>query len=642
MRKVSLSITAFFITLLSFANEGDGEYAVSKIPDSLLKNANAVLRLEETRYDVKSTKNYVVYYHYVITVLNENGDRWGGFTEWYDKLQTIKNVEGGLFDADGNQLKKMKWKDLQDLSGTDDISLADDNRIKAHNFYCKTYPYTIEYFEEVEHTTTFHFPMWIPQGGEKLSVQKSVMEFMCPGDYKFRYKAFNYKEAPVLSNIKDKAVYTWSISNLPAIVKEPLQPMLHEITPAVIFGANEFEMGNYKGNMGTWKEYGKFQNLLNEGRDILPSSVKQIVHQLTDTISNVGAKIKVLYDMLQKNTRYISIQLGIGGWQPFDATYVAAKGYGDCKALSNYMKALLKEAGIKSCYTIIRAGRNEKYITSDFPSTQFNHIILCVPLQKDTMWLECTSQTLPAGYLSDFTSDRYALAIDENGGFLVRTPKYGIKENLQLRHIAATLDGEASLQIKSKASYGGLQQDQYHSLINGMSKDKVKEALHEELDFGTYEVNNFSYTENKSSLPFIEEQLEITVSRYAAITGKRLFIIPNIMTRHSRKLNADTARKFDLDLTFEYNDVDTVEINLPEGYTPESVPQDVAITSKFGKYNCAVKITGNKLFYYRNMEQYSGRFPASSYNELVQFYEKIYKADRNKVVMVKSEATKGF
>jgi hypothetical protein len=340
---------------------------------------------------------------------------------------------------------------------------------------------------------------------------------------------------------------------------------------------------------------------------------------------------------MQKNTRYISIQLGIGGWQPFDAKYVATKAYGDCKALTNYMYSLLKEAGINSSYTLIKSGRHANKVLADFPSQQFNHVILCVPLQKDTMWLECTSQTMPAGYLGDFTCDRYALLINEDGGTLVRTPKYAMKENLETRNIKATLDEDATLVVKAFTRYGGLQQDMYHGLINSLSKDKVKEYLHEELDFATYEVSKFDYKENKSSLPVVEESLDIIVSNYATITGKRLFIVPNVMTRTHRKLQADSTRKFDLELGFEYKDVDTVEINLPAGYTTESMPQDVSINSKFGKYNCSVRLLGTQLIYYRSMEHYGGRFPAKDYAELVKFYETIYKADRNKVVLVKNQ-----
>src|SRR5574342_1196313 len=105
--------------------------------------------------------------------------------------------------------------------------------------------------------------------------------------------------------------------------------------------------------MNSWQDFGKFIYALKQGRDELPPEIKQKVHELTDGIADTKEKINVLYGYMQKNTRYVSIQLGIGGWQPFDAKYVAKKGYGDCKALSNYMYSILKEAGIKSYYAVI-------------------------------------------------------------------------------------------------------------------------------------------------------------------------------------------------------------------------------------------------------------------------------------------------
>jgi hypothetical protein len=631
-------LVVFSITANSvFACNGDDDYAVSKISPLLRINANAVLRFEQITFEVISTKEAVEKNHYVITILNENGDDWAEFSEYYDKLREINSVEGFLYDANGKQLKKIKTKDLQDLSGVSDMSLMEDSRVKRHNFYYKVYPYTIEYDVEITYKNTLFFPGWFPQGDEKLSVEKSSYTIICPQEYQFRYKAYNYKGEPVTTIEKNKKITSWFASNMPAIVKESFAPKWHEITTTVLFGPSDFQVGDYKGNMVNWQDFGKFVYSLKQGRDQLPQNVKQDVHQIADGIADPQKKIQALYEYMQKNTRYISIQLGIGGWQPFDASYVATKGYGDCKALSNYMYSILKEAGISSNYTVIRAGRNAGYITDDFPSQQFNHVILSVPLKNDTMWLECTSQTLPAGYLSDFTSDRYALMIDENGGKLVRTPKYTMQDNLQVRKVKAILDNDATLSVKADTRYRAEQQDYLHQMIHYLAKDKIKEYLQKELDFATYDVVNFDYKEEKSSLPVLEETLDLSVSNYASITGKRLFIIPNVMSRTSRKLKTDEERKYDIVLNDEYTDIDSVEIEIPDGFELESLPSPASIESKYGKYSNSLKMSGNKIYYYRKMENYSGRFSAKEYSTLENFYDTIYKADRNRIVLVKKD-----
>jgi hypothetical protein len=232
------------------------------------------------------------------------------------------------------------------------------------------------------------------------------------------------------------------------------------------------------------------------------------------------------------------------------------------------------------------------------------------------------------------------LLIDENGGKLVRTPKLKMSENLQARKINGVLQDNGTLKIAAATRYTGMQQDHIHGMINALSKEKVKEYLQEQLDFSTYDINTFEYKEFKASLPAINESLDITVSNYATITGKRLFIMPNVMTRTSRKLSIDSTRKYDIQLGFEYKDVDSVEIELPKGYETEAMPKDVTINSQFGKYTSSVKLKDNKLYYYRSIEHNSGRFPAKQYKDLVEFYGAIYKADRSKVVLVKNEEAK--
>jgi hypothetical protein len=630
----------FFIVFLvsNLARAGEGDYAVSMIPSHLLKNANAVKRYEEKVFTIYKLDDATLYHKYAYTILNEKGDQFAKLIETYDKLSTIDFIDGTLYDAAGKKIKTLKKADIRDYSGSDEGSLADDNRLKAHNFYHKNYPYTVEYEVKIDFKHTMFFPNWIPVEDELMSVAYSQLKVVASPEYALRYKNINYPNPPTELSEKGKKIYLWELKNYTAIQDEYAMPPSYEVTPAVFLAPSKFYIQGYEGNMSDWLNFGKFREALLDGRDVLPDDIKLVVHQLTDTITSTKKKIEVLYKYMQRNTRYISIQLGIGGWQPFDADYVAKKKFGDCKALSNFMKSLLKEAGIKSYYTVIKAGAGRHDFIPDFSMNQFNHAILCAINDRDTTWLECTSQTKQPGYMGDFTGNRFALMITDDGGKLVKTPHYGVHENTQTRNVAATMNPEGTLSINAVTRYNAVQQDNLHEVINGLSKERVLEILKNEIDLPQFDLTKFEYKEaTENRLPSLSESLELVAPNYAQVSGKRLFIAPNLLTKMYRRLSVDTARKYPVQLNFAYADIDTVEIKIPAGYIPEALPSPVSVSGKFGNYTCSVKIEGDKIFYYRKLENFSGRFPAADYNELVKFREQVYKADRNKVVMVKKE-----
>jgi len=613
------------------------QYNVLLVPDSLRKNANVVVRYEERILEIKSPGKATEKERHVFTVLDESAADYGRYVTYYGRFNSINYVNCTLFDAFGKELKHMKKKDMLDRSVDDQMSLMLDQRAKECNFFYRTYPYTVDFEEEDDVDGILDFSDWMPLHDPSMSVQLSRYVIIAPKDYRIRYKTNNCGIKPVITENGGKTIYTWEIKNLPAISMESNAPPLSELVPNVMFAPSDFEAEGYKGNMDTWQDYGKFIYQLVKGRDVLPENIKAKVHELTDGLKDDRQKIYVLYDFLQKNTRYISIQLGIGGWQPFDATYVATKRYGDCKALSNYMVSLLKEAGIKAKYVEIMAGKNAPPMVEDFPSSQSNHVIACVPMLKDTIWLECTSQTKSPGFMGSFTGDRKAILIDEDGGHIVSTPKYTSEDNQRLRVVNAIVNAEGNLDARVNTKFIGIPEEDLHYYVSEASKDERDRHLNESLNLPTYEIDKSNYEEEKGRIPVMKEYLHVTSVGYASVTGKRLFIAPNLFNKTGLKYSPDSVRKYDIVYNLAFTDIDSVAIQVPGGYTTESMPQPVKLESKFGKYSCSVKVEGDKIYYTRLYEKNKSRFPASDYAELVKFQEQIYKADRTKIVLVKKE-----
>ena len=411
--------------------------------------------------------------------------------------------------------------------------------------------------------------------------------------------------------------------------------MLSRLLPSVLIGPDDFEYGGYKGNLSTWNNYGKYYAALYKGRDLLPDNIKAMVHQLTDALKNQQQKIEVLYNYLQQNTHYISIQLGIGGLQPFEAKFVAEKKYGDCKALSNYMVALLKEAGIRANYVVIYGGKTAPFVYDDFPRHYFNHVVACVPTAKDTTWLECTSQTESAGYAGTFTGNRKALLITEDGGQLVNTPVYKAGDNLQIRSVQAHIDEQGNLTAEVATHFTGVQQELQHNLVHNANAEEREKYLNQSLGLPTYKVEKIEYKETKKALPVIDELLKITSPGYATVTGRRLFIVPNIFNKEDR-LPVNLNRHLDIVFRSSYIDIDSVFIKVPQGFGIESLPKDVALKNKFGSYSISFKVFENTITMIRNRRQDEAVFSAADYVALVEFFDTMAKADRSKMVLVKN------
>jgi Domain of Unknown Function with PDB structure (DUF3857) len=565
---------------------GDEDFAVSKIPKELLKNANAVVRMSHTEINIVSAGEITMTEQYAITILNEKGKEYGWLVQRYDKFKTVTSVHGWLYDKDGSEADKMKKSGVSDVAANSESSFFDEDRYKFYRFDYNEYPYTVVYEVEKKFATSFYLPDWTPQPAYDWVVMESDIVVTYPKDFALRYRAKHFKNEPVLTHEAEQNKLSLSVSNLPAREKPDNFSAEHR-TPELELAADQIVLGEKQGNVATWGDFGKFFYELNENRDALPDATKKIVHQLTDTCKSVFSKISKLHVYLQKNTRYVNITLGIGGQQTHDATYVAEKGYGDCKALSNYMKALLKEAGVTSYQALIYGGYDGVAMDPDFTHNAFNHVILCVPATRDTVWIDCTSKTDPAGYLSGFTNSRYALLLTPSGGVVVRTPDNSAK-NMLTRKAVITVDDKDQLQGIIDAAYGGYWWEHEFGKTDDV-KSKVDDYMNTKYSIPTYRVQEYK-TEavTRGYVPVLNEHVVLSGSCSVARNGNRILLSPRVFTSGIQSPSSFEARTDSFRISQSYRVIDTIVYNFSEALTLENTPRDVSFDFPFAKFQSKV------------------------------------------------------
>jgi hypothetical protein len=629
---LNLFLKVFLTSILNMVAPS-ARYQVSAIPEELTRNADAVLRQDEVVFTVKDQRNATQKVHYAITILNNNAARYSTLVIPYDKFTKVTNIKGTLYNKEGVIIKNLKNNEIQDIGGISGISLIEDTRVKAARFTNASYPVTVEFEYEINFAGLLFYPTWHPQSDYRLAVEQSSFQVTIPAGQVLRYKPVNCPEPEKIKAGKADT-YSWTIKQVKAQEKMPWQPSLSELTTRVYTAPTTFEIDGFSGNMTTWKDFGLWINKLNKDRDKLPEPTIARLKALTASAPDDPSKVQILYQYLQDNTRYVSIQLGIGGWRPFEASFVDSKGYGDCKALSNYMGAMLRAVGINSFYTLIIGGQDKADLQTDFPSNQFNHAVLCVPLKQDTIWLECTSQTEAMGYAGSFTGNRHALLITPEGGKVVKMPVYSGKDNTVFRKAKVRLEADGNAIAELETIYSGLEQDEL-ALVSVAGAPDQQSWFYQNVRLPNYSIKNLQYSRIKEKIPKVTEKATLVINKCGTASSKRMFITPNLFNKNTFVFPEDKTRNNDIIQDHASYSSDTLIFALPAGgFHPEALPEQQFIKSAFGEYTSLVKFDGQQLIYIRTLKTEKGRYPGTLYNELREFYQKITAADRAQVVLV--------
>ncbi len=608
------------------------DYSVLFLPKHLSENSNSVVIEELIEVDVTKIAKMTTKKRRVVTVLNKLGNNKVELYEYYNPNSKVKKINASIYDASGKEIGRFKKRNFIDVGRTGTNMYA-DSRMLYLNYTPTSYPYTVVFESEVESGDTGFMKSWVPVNGYAESIQKSEFRIKFDPDNKPKYKTQNLEGYNItIEDNPDEIIF--SAADLPAFKYEEHSPIGSKIFPVIRVALDKFYYKGIQGFAKDWKEFGSWMesDLLSDVRDLPESTLKKVRDLVAQETTNEG-KARLIYQYVQEKVRYISIQIGIGGWKPMPATEVDNLSYGDCKALTNYTKTLLDAVGVPSYYTILY-GHSQKWdIMEEFASLQGNHMILGIPDGDKITWLECTSQDTPYGYIGSFTGDRKALIITPEGGKIVHTQVYDATESTQENIARVRLDANGNVTAEFSSVSRGIQYEDKYPLL----KKKVGEVdTYYKKRWGYingFSIEDLKFRNDKQTIAF-SEQMRMKIPGYAARIGNDYLFCPNIFNQSSYIPPRIEDRKQNLYLNNGYMDIDSILVEIPENFVIDALPEPTLVETKFGKYEIVFAETAeNNLHYTRKIQIEKGEFPPSEYENYREFLRDIARLDKTRILI---------
>jgi transglutaminase-like putative cysteine protease len=603
-------------------------------------NGDGVVLSHKSTMEISSLNSARFTYQKTVLVKNKNGKREGYFYVTENKYCKCKKISGKILDLGGKTLRKLKDEDIEETGLSPGYVLYQDDKHKVVTLDWHSYPYIVEYEYELDLNTLFFWTSsysWFPQ--ENIPVLESIYELVLKNDIKYYTHLKGIDIIPERQPSSKYSTLTWSLKNIPAMEKEDWMPPEEKIQKALWFTPSEFKLGNFNGSCDSWDSFAKWYIEMAKDQYALDEELSEKIADLTKEIKDPKDKINILYQFLQNNTRYVAIYLGIGGWQPELAKSVYINKYGDCKALSTLMISMLENSDI-TAYPVLIKTRDQGILMREFPSSQFNHVIVCVPLQKDTLWLECTNDYLAAGELPAEDEGCEVLLVKENSGEIIRTPQSSSRENVSTFNVSGQLTDEGDFVFESSMRIQGNYASSWREILNHQDEKEQKKwlagkVLGKNAPVVTLEDYTLINVNKKYDQPLLGSAKGV-MQKIGVRSAGRIFLNPSLIHQETASdLPSEKERKFPVTYSFPFTRLDSISIKLPDGYVLEGAPKSLEIKTTFGEFKTSYIFKDNNLKFVRYEQIDQKLIKTDIYSEYKSFLDQVVKSDKSKFVFKK-------
>ena len=594
----------------------------------LAEGSPVVVRSYDTEYRVDGPGRATTRVRLAMTALTPAGrEIVGEMQVVHGGFRRLRRFDGVLRDASGEVVRRLGRSDVQDESVG---SLYDDLRVRSASLYGDAYPFTVEWSYEIEDRGVLGWPTWRPHP-EGRPVESATFTLLTEPETTVRMLARDV-DPPTLGARDGRVARSWVFGRHGAAETEPFGPPWWEQLPELRLGTDRFEIGDAPGRLDSWQGLGRWYDGLADGRQQLPPAAQREALAVLEGATTDREKARRLYRHLQRTTRYVSVQLGLGGWQPYDAAYVFERRYGDCKALTNYMQALLAFAGIESDPVLVEAGDQGTDLDPDFPDNVFNHVILRLPMRTEAIdaggavWLECTSPYARFGHLGSFTEGRPALLVRPDSSRIVMTPTSTPGDNRTERAAEVRLGERGDAVADVRWALDGEPRERAIAALDGATESERQGVFSRvtglSLDVLALDVSDLAERPDRLTL-----SATFDLGQAARRAGSRLLVPVVPFAEPVTTLPVADGRRHPVRLGSPTADVDSVRFVPPPGYVVDRVPPSAEVEGPPGRYRLSAAVTDGALVVVRELTVSTTTLPAESYDDVRAFFDAVASAD---------------
>ena len=542
-------------------------------------------------------------------------------------LVKVKNVKAFITDINGNMIRKLKKKEIIYKSNIGSGDFYTDDYRYTFKMIHKEFPYVLHYSYETEQKEFLTIDNWEPNFYSYIPTRTSTLSLQLPQDYQIRIYENKIKYEKEITE-DGKLKYQWDGEEYLPIKLETFMPPINDVLPFVWIVPQEFTY-EVNGSHQSWQTYGSFIEQLNSGINELTDKEKYKIDLLVKDIESNKEKIETLYKYLQKETRYVNVSLDVGGLKSHPASYVCDNKYGDCKALSNYFKSILEYVGIKSYYTLINSSKVIEEVINDLPSAQFNHMILFVPLEKDSLWIDCTSD-FSCGYVGSSIQNRNALIIDGENSYLKRTKALAKEEVQQSRKVIIKQGLGIGADVQIYSSFKGRNYELLHQIKTDFENSRKMDLLTDYfLEDLMQTPDEIILTSSKLKGEIILEYHTTSKTMIQKMGNERVLRIPKMSFP---SLEKPKYRDYEVQINYPIYQTDHILFEKPLNSKIAFIPKEFELESEFGEYNIMVSENDKYIIVQKSFHLKAGKYKLDQYEDLYQFVAQAKKKERQLMI----------